>query len=315
MSLEIAVADDEVVTSPYEYSLLTRMAAELFGTFLLVLGIVGTATFNAANGGSILTVALAGGIMLMAGIAAVGHISGGHFNPAVTFGLALAGQASWKNVLPYWLAQFLGATVSAAVLWAMIPSTFGNLLGLDARGDVLARTANGWGTQSPLSVVTQGQAEFGFTAALLVEVVIAAVFVGVILGVTAKRARVPYPAVVIGLTLGALHIISWTVTNTSFNPARSFASVVFSGNGTAWGQYWLFLVAPLVGAALAGLIFRAFAPVEAYDTNELGELEETYDVVPASADTAPYATGSRVDAAEATTRDEDDEATGTLPKA
>ena len=295
MSLEIAVADDEVVASPYEYSLVTRMAAEVFGTFLLVLGIVGTATFNAANGGSILTVALAGGIMLMAGIAAVGHVSGGHFNPAVTFGLALAGQASWKNVLPYWVAQLVGATLSAVVLWAIIPSTFAGLLGLGTRGEVLARTANGWGAQSPLSSVTQGQAEFTLVAALLVEVVIAAVFVGVILGVTAKRARVPYPAVVIGLTLGALHIISWTVTNTSFNPARSFASVVFSGSGDAWKQLWLFVVAPLVGAALAALIFRAFAPVEVVSgAAGIDRLEDTYDVVPAAADDEPEYTDELV---------------------
>ena len=306
MSLEIAVADDEVVASPYEYSLVTRMAAEVFGTFLLVLGIVGTATFNAANGGSILTVALAGGIMLMAGIAAVGHISGGHFNPAVTFGLALAGQASWKNVLPYWLAQFVGATLSAVVLWAIVPSNFPALVGATTRGDILGNTANGWGQFSPLSVATGGQAEFTLVAALLVEVIIAAVFVGVILGVTAKRARVPYPAAVIGLTLGALHIITWTQTNTSFNPARSFASVVFSGNGDRWGQLWLFIVAPLVGAALAALVFRAFAPVDVVTSAvAIDELEETYDVVP-SADDA-YEEEVVVDTAETTKRDVTDE--------
>ena len=306
MSLEIAVHDDEVVASPHEYSLVTRMAAEVFGTFLLVMGIVGTATFNAANGGSILTVALAGGIMLIAGIAAVGHISGGHFNPAVTFGLALAGQASWKNVLPYWLAQFVGATLSAVVLWAIIPANFPGLVAAASRGDVLARTANGWGAASPLSVATGGQAEFTFVAALLVEVIIAAVFVGVILGVTSKRARVAYPAVVIGLTLGALHIISWTQTNTSFNPARSFASVVFSGNGDAWGQLWLFLVAPLVGAALAALVFRAFAPVEAVaGPAALADLEETY-VVPAD-DDVEYVDDVVVDTAEATKRATTDE--------
>jgi len=334
MSLEIAAHDDDLVASPYDYSLVTRMAAEAFGTFLLVLGIVGTATFNAANGGSILTVALAGGIMLMAGIAAVGHISGGHFNPAVTIGLALGGQASWKNVLPYWLAQFLGATVSAVVLWAIIPSTFANLLvqGGGTRGDVLGRTANGWGEFSPLFSVTGGQSEFSFVAALLIEVVIAAVFVGVILGVTSRRARVAYPAVVIGLTLGALHIITWTQTNTSFNPARSFASVVFSGDGDRWGQLWLFIVAPLVGAALAALIFRAFAPVEVDRADALNDDEETYDVVDDDIaddnEVADDVVDDNVaddnvaddnlvddDAAEATKRDRTDDTLGETPRA
>lgn len=191
-------------------------------------------------------------------------------------------------MLPYWLAQFVGATVSALVLWFLVPTTFGPLLGLTARGDVLARTANGWGDHSPLSVLTQGQSEFSLAHALVVEVVIAAVFVGVVLAVTSKRSKITFPAVVIGLTLGALHIISWPVTNTSFNPARSFASVVFSGDGAVWGQYWLFIVAPLVGGALAALLYRAFQPVPALVSGEaLDELEETYDVAPVEDEAAP----------------------------
>ncbi|QAY70184.1 MIP/aquaporin family protein [Xylanimonas protaetiae] len=276
---------DDAVDAPAEapYSLATRMAAEAFGTFILVLGIVGTATFNFLNTqGTILTVALAGGIMLLAGIAAVGHVSGGHFNPAVTFAQALAGRFSWKDLLPYWVAQLVGATVAAGVMWAVIPSTLVTAMGLQGRGDVLLRTANGWGSASPLSGLTQAQATFPFLNALIIEVVIAAVFVGVVLAVTGKRARVPYPAVVIGLTLAALHIISWPITNTSFNPARSFASVVFAGDGTAWKQLWLFVVAPLVGAGLAALFTLVFAPATSVASSEVvDEIEETYEISPA----------------------------------
>ncbi len=269
---------DDVVAVAAPYSLMTRLVAEAFGTFILVLGIVGTAVFNILNlSGTILTIALAGGIMLMAGIAAVGHVSGGHFNPAVTFGLALAGRTSWRDLLPYWLAQFVGATAAAAVLWAVIPIKLVEAMSLETRGDLLARTANGWGTRSGLAAATQGTVEFPFLSAAIFEVVIAAVFVGVILAVT-KKPRITPPSVVIGFTLTALHIISWPATNTSFNPARSFASVIFSGNGDAWGQLWLFLVAPLVGAGLAALFALVFSPVAAAPVDvEVDDVDETYE--------------------------------------
>ncbi|PZR54958.1 MIP family channel protein [Xylanimonas oleitrophica] len=265
------------------YPLFTRMAAEAFGTFILVLGIVGTWTFNLQlNQGSIVPVALAAGIMLMAAVASVGHVSGGHFNPAVTFGMALAGRTSWRNVLPYWLAQFFGAGVSALVLWSIVPAGFPGLIGLDGKGAFLGQTANGFGEHSPLSRLAQGQTEFSMVAALLVEVIIAAIFVGVIFGSRDERSRVPYPPVVVGLTLSALHIISWPVTNTGLNPARSFASALFAGDTTIWQQFVLFFLAPLAGAALAALFYRAFAPVTVVDGDEaLDELEETYGVEPA----------------------------------
>ncbi|PFG42325.1 aquaporin Z [Isoptericola jiangsuensis] len=283
---------DVEVGAPTPPRLFTRLAAEAFGTFVLVLGIVGTATFNAANGGSILTVALAGGIALIAAIAAVGHLSGGHFNPAVTFGLTLAGRARWADLAPYWVAQLVGAAACGALLLLIIPDSYAALVGKASKGEVLASTANGFGDFSPLNTITQGQATFDLLPALVVEILIAAVFVGVILGVTNPRAKIAYPAVVIGLTLGALHIVSWLVTNTSFNPARSLASLVSPdawGDGKVGQQYWLFVVAPLVGAALAALFARAFAPLPATDELTEGVADPTWDEQPGTAPAAAQA--------------------------
>lgn len=286
------------VASPAQpsYSLTSRLAAEAFGTFLLVLGIVGTAAFNFLNlNGTILTVALAGGIMLMAGVAAVGHVSGGHFNPAVTLGLALGGRTSWKNVLPYVGAQLVGAAVGALVLWSIVPESLPAALGMEGKAQVMQGTANGFGSHSPLSTAAQGATEFSLWAALLVEVIVTAVLVGVILATGDKRARTPYPPVLVGLVLAALTIIAWPVTNASLNPARSFASALFGG-GWTWGQLWLFIVAPLVGGALAALFYRAFSPAPAlagtteHDIEHGTEhdVEESYAVAPA-ADVEPDA--------------------------
>jgi aquaporin Z len=245
------------------YSMLSRLAAEAFGTFILILGVVGTAAFNFLNlNGTILTVALAGGIMLMAGVAAVGHVSGGHFNPAVTLGLALGGRTSWKNVLPYWAAQLVGAAVSALVLWSIIPDSLPAALGMEGKAQVMQGTANGYAEHSPLSTAAQGATEFSLWAALLVEVIVTAVLVGIILATGHERARTPYPPVLVGLVLAALTIIAWPFTNASLNPARSFASALFGG-GWTWGQLWLFVVAPLAGGALAALFYRAFSPAPA----------------------------------------------------
>ncbi|WP_425954938.1 MIP/aquaporin family protein [Xylanimonas sp. McL0601] len=280
---------DTVVEATALYPLFTRLAAEAFGTFILVLGIIATGAFAAVNQNATLFVALVGGALVAAGMTAVGHVSGGHFNPAITFGTALAGRTAWKDVLPYWLAQFVGAAVAAVVVWALIPAPYASLLGLSGRGDVLARTGNGWGAHSPLSTVSQGQGEFTLVHALLIEVIIAAVLVGIWLAVTSKRSRFTYPGAVIGLTLGALYIVSWPITNGSFsNPARTFASALFSGDSSLWKHSWLFLVGPLVGAALAALCYRAFAPATVVVGEEaLDELEETYAVAPVAYEPEP----------------------------
>ncbi len=254
------VVVEETTTVPPVYGLTTRLAAEAFGTFVLVLGIVGTTLFNALNQGSSIAVALASGLALLGAFAAVGHVSGGHFNPAVTLGMVLAGRTPWRDLLPYWAAQVVGAALCAVVLWSIIPGTLPQLLQLEDKAAMMQATANGYGDHSPLARLSQGGTEFTVWSALLVEILIAAIFVGVYLGTTSARARVPYPAAVVGLTLGALHLVAWPVTNTSLNPARSFASALFGG-GWTWGQLWLFLVAPLVGAALAALFYRAFSPL------------------------------------------------------
>ncbi|AEG43556.1 aquaporin [Isoptericola variabilis] len=268
----VAVVEETTTTAPV-YGLFTRLAAETFGTFALVLAIVSTWAFNALNNGSIVTVALAAGITLLAVTAALGHVSGAHVNPAVTLGLVLSGRAPWSDLLPYWLAQLVGAALAAVVLWSVIPSGYPALIGAADKAAVMQATANGYGDHSPLAVMaTRVGAEGSFTvwSALLVEILLTAVLVGVVLGTTSRRSRVTYPAVAIGLTLTALHLVSWPMTNTSVNPARSFASAIFAG-GWTWGQLWLFVVAPLVGAALAALFYRAFSPLPALPGEESEE--------------------------------------------
>ncbi|MEK8225538.1 aquaporin [Oerskovia sp. M15] len=208
--------------------------------------------------------AFAGGIALLGGIAAVGHISGGHFNPAVTLGAAIGGRTAWADVLPYWLAQLVGATIASAVLFATIPSSALPILqqsGLIADATqqaFLSGTANGFGEHSPLAAATNGAFAFDVWAAIIIEVVATAIFVGVILGVTDKRSNSKLAPVAIGLTLTVLLLLAAPFTNASINPARSFAAAVFAG-GWTWGQLWVFIVAPLAGAAIAALFYRAFA--------------------------------------------------------
>lgn len=253
-------------------TMLQRLAAETFGTFWLVFGGCGSAVFAATVqtddgvllGIGFLGVSLAFGLTVLTGVYAFGTVSGGHFNPAVTFGLTLAGRSSWVDLAPYWLAQLVGAAACGALLLLIVPDSFPALVGSASKGEILAATANGFDDHSPLFRLTQGQSTFDLASAAIVEVLLGVVFVGVVLAVTNARAKVAYAPVVIGLTLAALHIISWPVTNTSFNPARSLASVVTPdawGDGGVGPQLWLFVIAPLVGAALAALFARAFAPL------------------------------------------------------
>ncbi|MFE7408463.1 MIP/aquaporin family protein [Isoptericola sp. NPDC057559] len=269
-----ASVDVEPAADSIEYGLFARLAAEAFGTFVLVLGIVGTATFNLFNNGQIITVALAGGILVMGAIAAVGGVSGGHFNPAVTLGVTLAGRASWRDLVPYWVAQLVGGTAAAAVMFSIIPDTLLPFAQVSTKAELFQGTANGFGSHAPAGALTAAAAqqggspvEFTMWAAILVEVIVTAVFVGIILAVTSKRSKSAFAPVVIGLALGALIIVAWPVTNASLNPARSFASAVFGG-GWTWGQLWVFVLAPLVGAALAALFVRAFQPVPAIALTE-----------------------------------------------
>lgn len=261
----VVPAGTVVVTGP---SLVARLGAEAFGTFALVFVGVGIALYSSFSGvGGTLAVALGFGLAVLAGIIAVGHISGGHFNPAVTLGAAIGGRTSWKDVLPYWLAQLVGGILAAAILFITIPSKLPALL--DTSGSATTKSffsgvSNGYAAHSPLAKLSTGQVEFSLVIALLVEIVVTAVFVGVILGATDRRSANKQAPFAIGLALAVLILVALPVTNASLNPARSTATAIFS-DSWALSQLWLFWVAPLVGAALAGLVYRAFAAEPAED--------------------------------------------------
>lgn len=227
------------------YSLSKRCGAEFFGTFWLVLGGCGAAVLAAGFpelGIGFAGVALAFGLTVLTMAFAVGHISGGHFNPAVTVGLVAGGRFPAREILPYVIAQVLGAIAAAAVL-ACIAS---GKLGFDLKGSHFA--ANGYDAYSP--------GKYSMASALITEIVMTAGFLFVILGATSKRAPAGFAAIPIGLALTLIHLISIPVTNTSVNPARSTGPALFVG-GWALEQLWLFWVAPIVGAAIGALIYQA----------------------------------------------------------
>ncbi|BDZ41067.1 hypothetical protein GCM10025865_03660 [Paraoerskovia sediminicola] len=247
-----------------EHSVLARLGAEVFGTFFLVLAICGVALYSIGGlGPGALGGALAGGLALMAGIAAVGHVSGGHFNPAVTLGAALAGRTRWLDVPLYWVAQLVGGAAATLVLFATIPSSALPVLQQSAlisdatKSALMGGVANGYAEHSPLAGSTNRAFAFDLVSALLIEVVLTAVFVGVILAVTDKSVSTKLAPVAIGLTLTVVLLIAGPFTNGSVNPARSTAAAIFAGDW-ALSQLWLFWVAPLLGAAIAGLFYRVF---------------------------------------------------------
>ncbi|WP_448630158.1 aquaporin [Cellulomonas soli] len=259
---QVAFGDDVLVATPSGPGLAARLGAEAFGTFLLVLAGIGTALYASVTGATVFAVALAFGFALVAAIASVGHISGGHFNPAVTLGAVLAGRTPARDLLPYWLVQAVAGIAATAVLFVVantLPALDGQVTSF------FAAAANGYDTHS----------SFGFPvlAALLIEFVATAVLVGVILAVTGRRDSSVNPSVVIGLTFAALLLVAIPVTNGGLNPARSLAAAVFSGSELL-KQVWVFWVAPLLGAAVAALVYRAFAT-----SPELEDDEEIVEVV------------------------------------
>ena len=220
-----------------------KLIAEFIGTFWLVFGGCGSAVLSAAYPGlgiGFLGVALAFGLTVVTMAYAIGHVSGCHLNPAVSFGLYIGGRHPGRELLPYWVAQLLGATV-AALLLAYIGS--GN--GSDPVAAGLA--ANGVGAHSP--------GHYSLGAGLATEVVLTAAFLFVIMGATDKRAPAGFAPLAIGLTLTLIHLISIPVTNTSVNPARSTGPALIV-QGWALEQLWVFWVAPLAGAALGALAYR-----------------------------------------------------------
>lgn len=222
--------------------ILKRGAAEFFGTFWLTFGGCGSAVLAAAFpdvGIGLLGVSLAFGLTVLTMAYAIGHISGCHLNPAVTLGLAVGGRFNSKEILPYWIAQVLGAIAGAFVLYVIASgsATFSLAGGF---------ASNGYAEHSP--------GGYTLLAAFVAEVVLTAFFLFVILGSTDRRAPAGLAPIAIGFCLTLIHLISIPVTNTSVNPARSTGPALFVG-GWALEQLWLFWVAPLIGAAIGGAVY------------------------------------------------------------
>jgi aquaporin Z len=223
-----------------------KLVAEFIGTFWLVLGGCGSAVLSAAFphvGIGLLGVSAAFGLTVVTMAFAIGHVSGCHLNPAVTFGLFVGGRHPAKEILPYWVAQVLGAIIAA---WILLIIARGN--GTDPLAGGLA--ANGFGEHSP--------GHYSMAAGFLCEVVMTAVFLFVIMGATDTRANGGFAPLAIGLTLTLIHLISIPVTNTSVNPARSTGPAVFV-QGWAASQLWLFWVAPLLGGAIGAVLYQLTA--------------------------------------------------------
>jgi aquaporin Z len=241
--------------TPTAPSTAATLVAEAFGTFLLVLGVIGTALFAANFGASdngtslgvgFVGVSLAVGLAVVAGAYAFGPISGGHFNPAVTLGLAAAGRFPWSRTGGYIVAQIIGGAIATTLI--VLIGLFGpdNWLGAAQDGGF---ASNGWDSLSP--------AGFGIGGAIVVEVLFTAIFLIVILGVThPTRGNPAFAGLVIGLTLTLIHLATIPVDNTSVNPARSIATAIYGG-GEALAQLWVFIVFPIVGAIIAGFVYRA----------------------------------------------------------
>ncbi|EGD56377.1 aquaporin Z [Gordonia neofelifaecis] len=232
-----------------------KWLAELFGTFWLVFGGAGTAVFAAKQvadatndhgdtmqiqvGVGFLGVALAFGLTVVTMAYAVGHISGGHFNPAVTLGAAVGGRLPWKDVPGYWISQIVGGLIAGTAIYVIAKGK----PGWDATGNM---AANGYGDHSP--------GGYGLGAVAIAEVILTAFFIIVILGATDGRAPKGFGPLAIGLSLTLIHLISIPISNTSVNPARSMGVAFFNGDG-APAQLWAFFVFPLLGGLIGGILY------------------------------------------------------------
>jgi aquaporin Z len=220
-----------------------KYLAELIGTFWLVFGGCGSAILAAAFpelGIGFAGVSLAFGLTVLTAAYALGHISGGHFNPAVSFGLWAGGRFDTKQLAPYIISQLIGATLAAFVLFLIV----------QGKADFTGTggfASNGFGELSP--------GKFSMASALIIEVVLTAGFLIIIMGATERRAPAGFAPIAIGLALTLIHLISIPVTNTSVNPARS-TGVAFFAETAAMSQLWLFWVAPIVGGVIGGVIYK-----------------------------------------------------------
>ena len=232
----------------------TALIAEAFGTFLIVLGLISTALFAAGfgegtpiadKGVGFLGMSLAVGLAVIAAFYAFGPISGGHFNPAVTLGLAAAGRFPWRSVTGYVIAQVVGAAIATTIVVLIgLTGPVGWLKTAQDGGFV----SNGWGDHSPSG--------FGFGGAIIVELLFTALLVIVFLGVTHPSRGTRFAGVAIGLTLTLIHLATIPIDYTSVNPARSIATAIYGG-GEALAQLWVFIVFPIAGALVAGFAYRA----------------------------------------------------------
>ncbi|NCB83111.1 MAG: aquaporin Z [Bacteroidia bacterium] len=223
--------------------------AEFLGTFGLVLGGCGSAVLAAGIpdlGIAYAGVALAFGLTVLVGAYGLGHISGAHFNPAVTLGLYTGGRTSGKDVLPYIISQILGALAAAAVIYIVASGKTGFAIDNSQPG---AFAANGYGALSPHG--------YGVLSAVVIEFVLTFMFLIVIMGATDERAPKGFAGLAIGLALTLIHLISIPVTNTSVNPARSISQAVFAGGGYI-PQLWLFILVPIAGGMCAGWVYKSF---------------------------------------------------------
>jgi len=224
-------------------SLTRRLGAEFLGTFVLVFVGCGSAILDAGNGGiDFLGVAMAFGIAVTVMVYAVGAVSGGHFNPAVTIGLAVSKRFPWTDVVAYIVTQVVAATVASVVLLGVATGK----KGFSAKASGFA--SNGYGAHSP--------AHYNLLAVVIVEIVLTAVFLYVIIGATDTRAPAGFAGIAIGFTLVIIHLASIPVSNTSVNPARSTGPAIIQ-HGWALGQLWVFWLAPIIGAIIAGASYHA----------------------------------------------------------
>ena len=234
-----------------EHAMIKRLGAEFIGTFWLVLGGCGSAVLAANFGGDgnplgigLLGVALAFGLTVLTGAYALGHISGGHFNPAVSFGLWAGGRFPAKDLLPYIVAQVAGGILAGFILLQIASGTAGFAIDNNSAGTF---ATNGFDAFSP--------GGYSMTSAFLCEVVMTAMFLVIILGATHKNAPAGFAPIAIGLGLTLIHLISIPVTNTSVNPARSTGVALMVG-GTPLSQLWLFWAAPIIGGVLGGVVYK-----------------------------------------------------------
>ena len=227
-----------------------KLIAEFIGTFWLVVGGVGSAVFAAAYpelGIGFVGVSLAFGLTVLTMAFAIGHISGCHLNPAVSIGLYVGGRFDKKDLLPYIGAQVLGAITGAGVLYLVLSGK----ADFKTVGDF---ASNGFGEHSPDN--------YNMVSALITEIVMTFMFLIIILGATHSKAPKGFAPIAIGLGLTLIHLISIPVTNTSVNPARSTSQAIFASSSWPIGQLWLFWVAPIVGAILAGVVYKFISPEE-----------------------------------------------------